>query len=212
MHVIIVEGFDMTGKSVVLELVSNGIEPYRPNYNIYDSWFESRESSFMYGLVQSETFKYLKTVNEPLPSKYVYNRACGSWYVYSRLYDDQKEVPIEYCYNFIDNLIDCDADITFIYVRHKSRESANRIFDYEASSYLGTHTEKYDKFKGFIEYLDTYTKATKLYGEFFKDIENKYSDKVRVIKAYTTSNDKGDLITQVTSKNQELVQLVRTLS
>ena len=205
----------MTGKTVVMNALSS-YQAYRSDYSLYDEWFKSRNEAFMLGYAISDIFKYLNTINEKLPDNIVFNRACGSWYVYSRLYDDQpKPVPIKYVYKFIDNLLSCGYVVTFIYVRHKSKESAKRIFDYESIRILqrkSSHIEKYDKFKAFTDYIAKYSEATKLYGEFFKLIESKYlQDQVKLIKAYTISSKDGSAIDQVTSVNLELLQFIRDL-
>lgn len=180
----IIEGFDFVGKSAVIQNYCKDFAYYHADYSVFDKYF-NRDMAFMFGYGQfdllSQVGKCIITMN------IVMDRAVASSWVYSRLYNNQEELPDDLTEHYISLIDNFDEQVEFVHVSHIDKDSAKRIYDNDTS-----HNDILDQFYDFEEYWAFYSEAEKLFDEFyikfniiptrFVTKSNKNGSQVEVIK------------------------------
>lgn len=161
--IIILEGFDMVGKSTYANEFLK-VRTYYPNHDITDVTI-GRNNSWAIGYSVLDFLSQIDVRDEHI----VINRGVFSSYVYSKLYghseDELPEAVIDYYRNsqfFKDN-------VSVIYFQHFSRSSAKVIYESSMSRQKSFNelTAKLDQFSDFDQYWRAYSKASELFIESF---------------------------------------------
>lgn len=197
MRTIIVEGFDMVGKTVVGKQFGEGYPSYHFNYDLYDKEFDNRDKCHLFYSMQADLLKFLKENNQVLPKCILFDRSPISSYVYSRVYSGKQQSVY---YDDVDafltpmiNLLDKGEKVKIYYVEHDNQESAERIYN-SIQKKRGTHTDKYDYFKDFNEYINNYYASMIQYSQIFNHILEFYSNAIDIYLVKTLSNSSGEQV------------------
>lgn len=171
-NLIIVEGFDMVGKTSYLESIHS--PGYRPDYDMLDSFYE-RNLAGLFFFMQADLL--YKTDLVKSDTKLTLDRSSVSGYVYSRIYpSDVSEFPSEMVIESIKRMCSVFDTVEIVHVIHSCRESAKQI--YFQSHKDGSHLDKLDQFDSFDAYFRCYQNAESYYREIYISLIDSIVDDV----------------------------------
>lgn len=163
--IVIVEGFDMVGKTSAVERFFSDYETYFATHDLTDVTI-GRDNSWTIGYGVVDLLSQMKT----LP-KLVINRGVVSSAVYSDLYGTVPSTKV------LEKVLDWYAcneffakSITHIYVSHFDYHSAKVLFENSQKRQTNPNelSAKLDKFKSFDAYWNTYNKADELFRQYYR--------------------------------------------
>lgn len=166
-EIVIFEGFEMTGKSTIMNMLCKDNDNFIAFHNNYDKLTPEilpYQYRYVLGLHQIVDTKLYNSVTN---SKFipVLDRSIASSYVYNKLYNqglsdsDMQEV------------VDLFRDVTkgmnvhFIHLSHESEFYASVL--YGKSLKDNNHKDEYDRFSSFDEYWRRYLVAEELFNKFY---------------------------------------------
>lgn len=173
---VVFEGFDMTGKSYLLDTIKselgNKVWNYRPDWEgCLSDKVVSRGNRYIPGIALFDVWNNLvSNSGSKLEITLLLDRWLASPYVYGMLYDQETDYE-----TFSDMIIAHekavgDLKVVFIYKCHKDIDEAKRFYDMSTKD--SAHEDGYDKFESFDDYYYNYCKADTLYHNFFRDMCN----------------------------------------
>ena len=171
---VVLEGFEMVGKSYLLNGIKEKYEEYNQPVLAYRPDWEgslndkviSRGNRYIPGIVLFDIWKNLNSTSKP---KLLLDRWLASTYVYSIMYDQEQDC--KYISDMIkghEDAVGSDMKLIFIYKCHKNNDEAREFYDMAIND--NDHSDKYDKFEDFEDYYRNYEKADALYRNFFKSM------------------------------------------
>ena len=171
---VVLEGFEMVGKSYLLNVIKEKYEEFKQPVLAYRPDWEgslndkviSRGNRYIPGIVLFDVWKNLHSINKP---KLLLDRWLASTYVYSIMYDQEQDC--KYISDMIkghESAVGDNMRLIFIYKCHKTRGDASKFYDMAIRD--AEHSDKYDKFEDFNDYYRNYEKADALYRNFFKSM------------------------------------------
>lgn len=185
--VFIFEGFEMTGKTYMIDQMSKEMfdldyYPYQDKVDwsvIYSDKILKRGNRYILGLRDIDNFGYNHADHE----KMLLDRSIASSYVYQQFYaQDHDYDSFDDVVESFNNIINKNnIKVLFIYKYHYSIKDAKTI--YNKSNSDSNHEDKYDKFSSFEDYYRTYCKFHRLFFDFFHRYGFKY------IKVKSTQGD-----------------------
>lgn len=164
---IVFEGFEMTGKTHLLNQVKNAFDnaiSYRPDWEgVFSDEVVSRGNRYIPGLVAADFFKKLDLTDKRL----LIDRWVGVSYVYQKMYNQTQD-----CSDFSE-VIKSAKEITsgmkmiFVHKYHSSKEEARRMYNISVAD--NDHSDVYDKFESFEDYWKKYLDFEELYEQFYRE-------------------------------------------
>lgn len=165
--VVIGEGYEMVGKSTILEDIRKNISgiTYRPNYEIVEFDDElGRSRRYMPGLCALDFFTQTKGEGNTL----MLDRGICSWIVYGKHYHNQTpEVELKDVLNACSILFN-NLRVLVIYKYHKSEEDAR--FIHTKSTESREVLDEYDEVD-FDSYWKKYLEFDQLFKDSFKHVK-----------------------------------------
>lgn len=175
--VIIVEGFEMVGKTsyakTLAERTNNFI--YHADHDLTDKTV-GRNNSWTIGYGIFDLLSHI-----PTEETIIIDRHVASSYVYQKLYGPEGELYSEVIDYYKNNKFFHDS-VTHIHVQHESKEEALKIFEKSKTRDKNSNelSNKYDQFDNFEEYWSRYSKAQ----EYFLEAYLKLGVAPRVVNTY----------------------------
>lgn len=194
--IIIVEGFEMVGKSTAIKnlFVKEGYTSYHATHDLTDITVGRNNSwTIGYGVLD-----FLKQYNQNFlvhfPAKVVIDRGIFSSYVYQKLYGPEGDLDfkiLDYYANdeFFHN------EITHCYVRPANKAVARMLWENSKNRPKNPNilSNKYDQFKTFEDYWEMYKKAEDLFFESYKIMKIKpYTIQVEFNGTYTVLSGRNN--------------------
>ena len=206
--IIVVEGYDMTGKSTFIKDVvgvakQSGINAvvYRPDWeNVVKPEVVNRGNRYIQYLDFLSTIKLLRSSGMPLDSKFILDRSYISHLMYSQLYPEQSVD-----YNDINDLLDSieevnkDLKIVVIHIQHTA-SSIELLHNFSASK-SDDHSDIYD-ILDIDDYTEKYLRAEKLYANIYMSSRYKLATYFieavtdRVISTMNLSEDSNSILSR----------------
>lgn len=171
--IIVLEGFDMTGKSTFAEKILLLSDPYHkykiynPHHNLTDATI-GRHNSWAIGY---SIFDFLSQMNlDATDTHIIINRGVFSSYVYSELNGSAKDkLPAEVV-DWYRNSQFFKDNVDVLFFQHFSEATAKEIYDASQDREENPNklSRQLDTFDGFSQYWDTYRRANELFLESFE--------------------------------------------
>ena len=159
--IVVVEGFDMVGKTHFMNTYSefNNYSYYHPNYYTVDKVL-GRDNAWTIGYGIFDMLSSLPASR--LPSLLI-DRGVLSSYVYGKMFNTELPEEVIMYYkdsNFYHELVDN------IIVRHSSKKSASKLYDLSKSRIVDNDiSSKYDTYSSFEDYYSNYLRSMDLFRE-----------------------------------------------
>lgn len=178
-RVIVLEGFEMTGKSTMIDALMKLLESkynykcyyYHPDYRIYNKFDKSRNIMWLNGIT---IYDFIESNLSELKDQNIcifIDRGVASSLVYSKItsgHDYSQYKDLIESYNSMKSITEYT---TLILMKHKNKKLSEKVY------YRGkarSSNEDRDNFESFEEYSRQYSQYTKEYKEVIKMI--KYSE------------------------------------
>lgn len=163
--VVVVEGFDMVGKSTWVNEVLGTYQQYTPDHDLTDSTV-GRSNSWTIGYGIFDLLSQVGYSGEGI----VINRGVASSYVYPQIYN-QNPLDLQVIEWYKGNKF-FKEETSVLYFFHESQESARVIYENSQKRQKNPNklSDKMDQFKDFEDYWSTYTKAHRLFVEAFNKL------------------------------------------
>lgn len=169
-NILIFEGFDLVGKTTFARTKTSSI--YRPDYSILDKYY-TRNLAFMFGYAQADIWSFCKENNLEVPEQIAMDRGLFSSYVYSRIYNDNyPELNEDIVVSYVMKLVRAFDKVDIYDVRHRSRESAKLIYEYNLK-HNNDHNEEYDQFEDIGDYYSRYDYALELFDDIYSIVKSR---------------------------------------
>lgn len=179
-NVIILEGFEMVGKSTMSKLLRNKIANsilYRPNYE--DNYrYLTPDQYYIVGLASFEALSQVLDLNL---DKLILDRGLPSNIVYS--FGKSHVVPYPELHKIYKRMTQ-DLAVAVVHCNHQDLESA--ITKYDSAIASRKELSEYDTYLKFEDYYEDYTRFEKYYDAAYDRIEEDwdvfYIDPLRLVK------------------------------
>lgn len=166
-HIIIYEGYEMTGKTTALDHDSTGFyNPliYKPNYlELLTDSLLKRGNRFLPGLITTDLFSHISPEYNLVLDRWSLSSVVYMEY-YDQVSDSDKDCIIKSSIKALHN-----TPTTIYYMYHKSRSSAKIIYDQSHKD--NNHNDIYD-LSDFDEYIRTYNEFNQLFLQWIDEIKN----------------------------------------
>lgn len=185
--IVIYEGFDMVGKTYLLNKLMNSNDDvvdvkYKPNWNIMNDKVVSRGNRHIVGLAVIELFSdILNTSGRNL--RLIIDRGLPSSVVYKSLYNQKSDYDEDELIKAFNLSVD-GSKVLIIHKNHKSKEDALKFYENAVSD--NDHNDDYDVFGSFDDYYEKYLLAEELYNKIYNKLQEFSNITIMKVDAYNT--------------------------
>lgn len=165
--IVILEGFEMTGKSTVISKLceaNDDLVVLNNNYDLLTPSLLPYKYRFALGLSQ---LRAIDMINSSKHTNYIpiIDRSIVSSYVYNIIHS--QGIPEDTMTRMINAFREMtkSKNVHIIHMYHDTVESAQLL--YESSQKDNNHMDKYDQFNSFYDYYNNYLEANEKFEEFY---------------------------------------------